>query len=174
MGHSIFPFFRSQFVSTGFNEDYILNHKLSGSGPHRGSVRSDKISYTSKGSGASLIVFQSLKIQDSIFQAVPNNPGAQNLMKVNWNSCVCLFLEEGKEKVQELIPYQHLHQKSKYFKKSYSIVNEIPYLDYQEKMQKIMSKWLNNTRNLCAVLMSCASLTSYIEHETHFSHLSFS
>lgn len=45
-------------------------------------------------------------------------------------------MAEGKEKVQELIPYQHLHQKFKYFLKCHSIVNEIQYLEYKKKMQK--------------------------------------
>lgn len=50
-------------------------------------------------------------------------------------------MAEGKEKVQELIPYQHLHQKSKYFLKCHSIVNEIQYLEYQKKKKaKKMSK----------------------------------
>lgn len=49
-------------------------------------------------------------------------------------------MAEGKEKVQELIPYQHLHQKFKYFLKCHSIVNEIQYLEYKKKMQKKMSE----------------------------------
>lgn len=51
-GHNIFPFFRGQFATAGFNEDYILNCKQGGS---------DKNSYTTKGSGASIIVFKNLK-----------------------------------------------------------------------------------------------------------------